>query len=141
MEINRSCLPENYNHAFFLMLYYRFPKTFLVATASNIVVGYVMCRIELGLSERQRFNLTKKGHIVSLAVLPEFREKGVGNDLVSNALKGMTGYGAKESYLEVRVSNIPAINLYEKLGFAVVRTKRSYYKDGEDAYIMAKAVP
>ena len=141
MEINRSCLPENYNHAFYLMLYYRFPKTFIVATVSDNVVGYIMCRIELGLSEMRRFNLIKKGHIVSIAVLPEYRGKGLGKGLVSNALNGMTGNGAKESYLEVRVSNLAAISLYEKLYFNVVRTRRSYYKDGEDAFVMARKVP
>jgi ribosomal-protein-alanine N-acetyltransferase len=141
MAINRSCLPENYNQAFYLMLYYRFPKTFIVASASDTVVGYIMCRIELGLSEMQRFNLIKKGHVVSLAVLPEYRGKGLGKGLVSNALKGMLGYGAKESYLEVRLSNLAAIRLYEKLNFNVVRTRRSYYKDGEDAFVMARKVP
>ena len=42
--------------------------------------------------------------------------------------------------LEVRVSNTPAINLYKKLGFIVVTTKKQYYSDGEDAYYMVKGV-
>jgi len=141
MGINRSCLPENYNQAFYFMLYYRFPKTFVVASASDTVVGYIMCRIELGLSEMRRFNLIKKGHVVSLAVLPEYRGKGVGIALASKALKSMLEYGAKESYLEVRVSNLVAVRLYEKLGFSVVKAKKNYYKDGEDAYVMARKVP
>jgi ribosomal-protein-alanine N-acetyltransferase len=141
MAINRSCLPENYNQAFYLMLYYRFPKTFIVASASETIMGYIMCRIELGLSEMQRFNLIKKGHVVSLAVLPEYRGKGLGKGLISNAFKGMLGYGAKESYLEVRVSNLAAVSLYEKLGFKVVKTRKNYYKDGEDAYLMARKLP
>jgi len=141
MEINRSCLPEHYNRAFYNILYYRFPKTFIVASASDTVVGYIMCRIELGLSEMRRFNLIKKGHVVSLAVLPEYRGKGLGKGLASNALKGMLGYGAKESYLEVRVSNRAAVSLYEKLGFSVVKAKKNYYKDGEDAFVMARKVP
>jgi ribosomal-protein-alanine N-acetyltransferase len=82
----------------------------------------------------------KKGHVVSLAVLPEYRRKGLGKGLALNALKGMLGYGAKESFLEVRVSNLTAVRLYEKLGFNIVRDKKNYYKDGEDAYIMARKV-
>lgn len=89
----------------------------------------------------RRFNLIKKGHVVSLAVLPEYRGKGLGKGLASNALKGMLGYGAKESYLEVRVSNRAAVSLYEKLGFSVVKAKKNYYKDGEDAFVMARKVP
>ncbi|WP_054843220.1 hypothetical protein [Vulcanisaeta souniana] len=38
--------------------------------------------------------------------------------------------------LEARVSNTPAITLYRKLGFDVHGVLRSYYNDGEDAYLM-----
>ena len=38
----------------------------------------------------------------------------------------------------VRVSNTPAISLYEKLGFLKVSVSKRYYLDGEDAYIMAR---
>jgi len=47
-------------------------------------------------------------------------------------------YDTTEVYLEVRVSNTPAISLYEKLGFRVVGRIPRYYSDGEDAYIMAR---
>ncbi|MEM3794231.1 MAG: ribosomal-protein-alanine N-acetyltransferase RimI, partial [Candidatus Bathyarchaeia archaeon] len=38
----------------------------------------------------------------------------------------------------VRVSNDPAISLYRRLGFEVVKISRGYYVDGEDAYVMAR---
>ncbi|MFX1604225.1 MAG: hypothetical protein ACFFCK_12145, partial [Promethearchaeota archaeon] len=50
----------------------------------------------------------------------------------------MEGYGASEFFLEVRKSNTPAVSAYEKLGFEVSRVLRGYYRDGEDAYLMAK---
>ena len=40
-------------------------------------------------------------------------------------------------YLEVRCSNTDAVRLYEKLGMIVKQRLRSYYRDGEDAYMMA----
>ena len=40
--------------------------------------------------------------------------------------------------LEVRVSNIKAQRLYEKLGFKNTLLKKSYYSDGEDAFYMVK---
>lgn len=138
--INLSCLPENYHQAFYHVMHYRFPKTFLVATASKKIIGYIMCRMERGFSEMQRLKLIKKGHIVSLAVLPKYRGRGVGKALVSKAIKGMKDYDAKESYLEVRVSNQLAINLYKKLEFQTASRKGRYYKDGEDAYIMTKKI-
>ena len=49
-------------------------------------------------------------------------------------------YGATECYLEVRISNISAIKLYEKLGFERVKRNYGYYLDGEDALVMAIAL-
>jgi ribosomal-protein-alanine N-acetyltransferase len=136
VHINLTCLPENYSRKFYIDIFHRFPKTFLVAV-DNGVIGYLMCRIETGLSEIKSLGLARKGHIVSVAVLPEYRKRGVGRALVVEALKGMLDYNASESYLEVRVSNFPAIFLYKGLRFRPVRRIAGYYRDGEDAYVMA----
>lgn len=134
MYINQVCLPENYSSYFFIDLYANFPETFIVAEEDNKVVGYIMCRIEGGFSG---FSLTKRGHVISIAVLPGYRRKGIGETLLREALKAMVNYyGVKECYLEVRVSNSPAINLYKKIGFKIEKTIRGYYADGEDAYLM-----
>jgi ribosomal-protein-alanine N-acetyltransferase len=137
MYINRVCLPENYGDFFFMDLYNRFPETFIVAEENGEVIGYIMCRIELGLSNFGFGGLVKKGHIVSIAVLSAHRRKGVGEALVKEAMEGMRFYNAKQCFLEVRVTNTPAINLYKKLGFQVTRTVHGYYSDGEDAYVMS----
>ena len=138
MEINHVCLPENYSQFFYVDLFRRFPETFLVAEENGKVVGYIMCRIEVGLGDLGLSGLKKKGHVVSVAVMPEHRKKGVGEALVSSAMDAMRTYNAKQCYLEVRVSNDPAVKLYKKLGFEATRTSQSYYADGEDAYIMTK---
>ncbi len=137
-QINRSCLPENYTDFFFIDLYKRFPETFIVAEEAGQVVGYIMCRVEVGLSGFGLSGLVKKGHVVSVAVSPEHRHKGVGEGLVSKALEAMKLYNAKQSYLEVRVTNDEAIKLYKKLGFEVTRTMHGYYADGEDAQVLTK---
>ena len=134
--INFKCLPENYNKSFYFDLYQRFPKTFLVATVGEKVVGYIMCRIELGFSEIKQLSLVKKGHIVSLAVLIEYRRRGIGRILTINALNNMKQYNVSESFLEVRVHNKNAFNLYKKIGFKPIRRIIRYYKDGEDAYVI-----
>ncbi|MEM3536226.1 MAG: ribosomal protein S18-alanine N-acetyltransferase [Candidatus Bathyarchaeia archaeon] len=141
MYINRVCLPENYTDYFFIDLYRRFPETFIVAEDNGKIVGYIMCRIELGLSNFGLGGLMKKGHIVSVAVLPNYRRKGVGQALIVKAMEGMKLYNAKQCFLEVRVTNTPAINLYKKLGFQVTRTIHGYYADGEDAYVMSCEIP
>jgi ribosomal-protein-alanine N-acetyltransferase len=138
MHINRVCLPENYTDYFFIDLHRRHPETFIVAEENGEVVGYIMCRIELGLSNFGLSGIIKKGHIVSVAVLPQYRRKGVGKALIAEAMEGMRLYDVKQCFLEVRATNTPAINLYKKLGFQITRTIHGYYADGEDAYVMSR---
>jgi len=136
--INRTCLPENYSPSFFLEIYQNCPDGFLVAESENLsIVGYIMCRLELGFSEFKKLKLVKKGHIVSIAILPEFRRKGIAMELINKVLKFLNEKKIDECFLEVRTTNEPAINLYKKLGFSIVRTIPGYYLDGTDAYIMA----
>jgi ribosomal-protein-alanine N-acetyltransferase len=78
-----------------------------------------------------------EAHITNLAVHPEYRGKGIGRML----LKGMIDYGIKngiESFtLEVRESNLIAINLYSQLGFKKAGIRKGYYSDtNENALIM-----
>lgn len=138
MEINRETLPENYTDYFFLDLYERFPETFIVAEEEGKIVGYIMCRIEVGLSNFGLGGLVRKGHVVSIAVLPRWRRKGIAQALIKRAMEGMQFYKAKQCYLEVRVTNDAGVKLYTKLGFEISRNVHGYYSDGEDAYVMCK---
>lgn len=141
MEINRRCLPENYSNYFYMDLYERFPESFIVAEVDGKVVGYIMCRIETGISDFKLIGISRKGHIISIAVLPEYRRQGIGYTLIQEAIKAMVQYKAKECYLEVRKSNTLAVNLYRKLGFEIIRTNHRYYADGEDAFKMGQKLP
>ncbi|MEM0382633.1 MAG: ribosomal protein S18-alanine N-acetyltransferase [Nitrososphaerota archaeon] len=138
MAINRVCLPENYSYSFFYSTFKGNPESFLVAEVDSRIVGYVMCRIEWGGSKIDTLRLRKLGHIVSIAVLPEYRGRGIGKALMQEALNALKNvYGCDEAYLEVRVTNTTAINLYYSLGFKVAKVAKNYYIDGEDAYVMA----
>lgn len=141
IDINMACLPEHYPAFFYLNLSESYPEAFLVAEIpEGKVVGYIMCRVEVGFSSFGMLEgFARKGHIISVAVLNDYRRMGVGSALVegaSDALKNL--YNCGECYLEVRASNQPAIALYESLGFERVKRMRSYYRDGEDAYTMSK---
>jgi ribosomal-protein-alanine N-acetyltransferase len=140
MQINRVCLPENYTDFFFVDLHQRFPETFVVAEEEGKIIGYIMCRIEVGLSNFGFGGLVRKGHVVSIAVMPQARRKGVATAVVTKGLQGMEYYKAKQGFLEVRVTNDSAITLYKKLGFEITRTINGYYSDGEDAYVMTKKI-
>jgi len=141
MHINRVCLPENYTTSFFMDLYQRFPETFTVAEENGDVVGYIMCRIETGIPSFKLLGITRKGHVISIAVLPKHQRGGIGYALMREAMQAMINYKAKECYLEVRASNLPAVNLYRKMGFEIKRTITGYYADGEAAYVMARKLP
>ncbi len=137
VSINEKSLPENYPDQFFMGLYYHAPKAFLVAEYEGKIVGYIMCRVERGISGFGRMPV-KKGHIVSVAVLETLRHLGIGSALIKAGMEGMESYGASEFFLEVRKTNESAIGVYEKLGYSVRRVLRGYYRDGEDAYLMVK---
>lgn len=97
-----------------------------------------MCRIETGLSKMKTLRPTRMSHVVSIAVREPYRRKGMASGVVKEVLKqSREEYGASECYLEVRIGNEPAINLYNKLGFDKVKRNYGYYMDGEDAWVMA----
>lgn len=123
-------------------LYKRYPETFIVAEVNKEIVGYVMCRIETGIPSFKLLGITRKGHVISIAVLPRHQQKGIGYALMREATQAMmVSYKVKECYLEVRESNLPAVELYKKLGFEIARAIRNYYADGETAFVMAKQLP
>ncbi|RLE66137.1 MAG: ribosomal-protein-alanine N-acetyltransferase [Thermoprotei archaeon] len=139
--INRMCLPENYPAYFFMQHYVNYPESFLVAESNGKIVGYIMCRVEYGKLKTGKLEYGRRGHIISIAVIPEMRGQGIGKTLMEKAMKALKEkYKVNEYYLEVRVSNLPAIQLYRKLGFSIVDRIKKYYLDGEDAYLMARPV-
>jgi ribosomal-protein-alanine N-acetyltransferase len=138
ININRVCLPENYAPYFFLDTYNSLPQTFIVAESERRVVGYIMCRLEHGFSDLRKLRFAKKGHIISVAVMPDFRNMGIGFSLVNQVLSALNSMHADECFLEVRITNDAAVNLYKKMNFDIARIIPRYYFDGSDAYVMTR---
>jgi len=137
MEINLRTLPEHYSDYFYESLLEELPEAFVVAEISGKIVGYIMCKMEHGFSNFKKLGFVKKGHVVSIAVINEHRSKGFGSALVNESITGVKIRQCSELYLEVRCSNNDAVRLYEKLGFSITQKLKAYYRDGEDAYVMA----
>ena len=137
MEINLKTLPEHYSDYFYESLLAELPEAFLVAEIGGKHVGYIMCKTEYGFSNFKKLGFVKKGHVVSVAVLQEFRRKGIGKGIVEEAINGVKSKKCDELYLEVRCSNTDAVRLYENMGFVIKQKLKAYYRDGEDAYMMA----
>ena len=80
-------------------------------------------------------------HVFKIAVASCHRRKGVAVELLSDTFSFYEKMGALSVVLEVRTTNTPAIALYEKLGFEILRTRRNYYGRGKgDAYVMGLAL-
>lgn len=80
-----------------------------------------------------------EGDINQVAVVPAYRGQGVGRRMMQVLLKRLKQAGARAVTLEVRVSNEPAIALYEALGFQTEGIRKCFYeKPVEDALIMWK---
>ena len=78
-----------------------------------------------------------EAEVMSVAVLPEYRGRGIGTKLFGELLKGCIERGANAVTLEVRPSNTAAIKIYESFGLKSVGRRKGYYIDnGEDALIM-----
>ena len=137
MEINLKTLPEHYSDYFYESLLAEIPEAFIVAEIAGKHIGYIMCKTEYGFSNFKKLGFVKKGHVVSIAVLEEYRKKGIGQALVEESVNGIKLKKCDEFYLEVRCSNNDAVRLYEKLGFTIRQKINTYYRDGEDAYLMA----
>ena len=78
-------------------------------------------------------------HVMNLAVAPENRRTGLATALMQQLFEQTADDGNRGFTLEVRVSNVEAIRLYERLGFTAKGVRRGYYTDNrEDALIMWK---
>lgn len=75
-------------------------------------------------------------HITNIAVHEDYRHMGQGRTLLEHLLETARLYGAHGITLEVRPSNTTAMSLYRSHGFIIEGTRKHYYEDGEDAYIM-----
>lgn len=81
--------------------------------------------------------IVDEAHVATLAVHPEYRRRGIGEQLLCEALKSISEEGAQQAALEVRAGNTAAQAMYRKLGFEISGTRLRYYKDNfEDAILL-----
>lgn len=100
----------------------------LAAVEGETVAGYVGSQTVLGESD-----------MMNLAVREDYQRQGIGEALVLTLIDGLKARGSHCLTLEVRASNLPAKNLYEKLGFQKVGCRKNYYRNPkEDGDILRK---
>ena len=113
-EILRDCILYKYD-------------SFSVFFNENLV-GYVIAKITY-----------PETHILNLTVKKNFRKKGIGKSLIELIIGEARLRNSENILLEVRVGNIEAQSLYEKLNFQIIGTRKNYYESEnsrEDAYVL-----
>lgn len=100
-------------------------SAFGIRNPEGLLLGYIAVYISAGELE-----------VLNVAVREECRQRGFGHQLLKTALHAGQKTGIVSAVLEVRVSNTPAIHLYESFGFRKAGIRRGYYQDtGEDALV------
>ena len=82
-------------------------------------------------------------HVLNLSIAKTYQRQGLGGQLLTHALQYAKQKGVHIAYLEVRRSNLPAINLYKKMAFTLIGERKNYYpiaNHHEDALIFAKNI-
>ena len=128
VRIERACFSDPWPYDAFERLLDE--PGFLVAERGDGVVGFVVADITPNHGR-------DIGHIKDLAVRPDARGNGLGRGLLRSALARLRTAGVAVARLEVRESNAPARSLYADEGFEPIRRASGYYRDGEDALVLA----
>ncbi len=127
-RIEQECFSMPWSAADFLEMIEADYAHYYVAQEAGQIVG--CCGIR---------NLAGEGEITNVAVAPGARRQGIGRKMMEHLLQEASVHKIEACTLEVRISNIPAIRLYESLGFRGEGVRpRFYEKPQEDALIMWK---
>jgi ribosomal-protein-alanine N-acetyltransferase len=124
ISVERRSFPTPWSLAMFVLELSKPSGICLAAEDENGLVGYLVC---------SRYE--QVWHLMNVAIAPEHRRGGIATSLIERLFEE-AGSGARFT-LEVRVSNLAAIAMYERFGFRSAGRRRRYYNDnGEDALIM-----
>jgi len=124
VEIERTSFDEPYTPEYLEMLMRFGQGTFIVAARDGTVIGYAVASIR-----------GRRGHILSIAVSPKERRKGVGRSLMKDIIEELKIRGVSKITLESKRGN-PAVSFYMSLGFRQVGIMPRYYHDSSDAISM-----
>jgi len=81
-----------------------------------------------------------EGEVLSIAVHPDARRRGIGRALLLGLHARWRGVGVTTGWLEVRADNTPAQALYRSEGWCDAGRRKAYYRDGVDALVMRREV-
>jgi ribosomal-protein-alanine N-acetyltransferase len=126
LVIEETCFPTPWPRQVFDMELKSSRSFARVGRMNGLIVGYIIA-----------WMIYDEVHVLNIAVHPDSRRMGIGENMLEYCLDFFLTKGAKHAILEVRRGNLGAKRLYEKLGFKSIGIRRGYYVDtGEDAIVM-----
>jgi ribosomal-protein-alanine N-acetyltransferase len=111
----------------------KFRNIFYVIKNQDRVIGYCTYYLQPGFSI---MGFKKRSVIYSIAIDKKFRNKGFGRKLLEESIKEMKLNSVSAIFLFVNINNIPAIRLYEKIGFSIVKEVENICGQKERCYKM-----
>ena len=126
--VEKECFPDPYPAVLLDDLIEKEQSRFFVAVEHGKIIGYTVATSD-----------GRDGRIVSVAVDPRYRRRGIGKALLSAVTRKLTEESVAEVHLEVRKGNAVAICFYERMGFRRVSEIKHYYADGEDAWVLRRS--
>jgi ribosomal-protein-alanine N-acetyltransferase len=120
----------------FLALHKINPKGFYVVRFHEQIVAYAIVLLEPYIDGTA---LRKRGHLINLAVAPEFRKQNIATFLIGRIHDDLRRQKANMILLEVRRSNKIALSFYSKLMFKRIGSIKGFYRY-EDAIVMSKDI-
>ena len=130
--IDRACFRRGIAYSRRMMrqlLYMPLAECFVAESESSI------CAFIITLAQAQ------EGHIITLDVLPEHRRTRIGTRLLEAAETRLARRGIRSISLEAAVDNAPAVAFWRNHGYCEERILKDYYRNGQDAWSMAKRLP
>jgi ribosomal-protein-alanine N-acetyltransferase len=123
-EIERECFTvEAFTKEHIMALLQDADSVSLIAQLNDEIVGFIIGII-------QRIRGVKIGHIYTIDVAIKHRRKGVGIELLKELEQIFSEKGVKVCYLETRLTNIAALELYQKQGYVAIERLNNYYFKG-----------
>lgn len=124
MEISRQSLSRPWSEAVWREEFSGPFSLYLILEEDGILSGYIGLKL-----------ISDEAHVMTIAVLPDRRRRGLARTLIEAALDNPASTGVCRVHLEVRPGNLPARTLYYSLGFVETGVRPGYYGD-EDALLM-----
>ena len=127
-ELEKLCFADPWSERSIASELHNALALWLVAVEDDEVVGYIGSQTVEGETD-----------MMNVAVHPDHRRRGIAEGLIDRLITQLKSRGSGCLTLEVRASNAPAKQLYEKLGFQQVGCRRGYYRNPrEDALILKR---